>query len=72
MSMNEIGGKLLENINKEPVFYKAQNNDKPIWVLAAKHNQPLVKRYVKTLIRLDVFKVFKGFKNEKINFSNGA
>jgi len=49
MSMNEIGGKLLENINKEPVFYKAQNNDKPIWILAAKHNQPIQKRYVKNI-----------------------
>lgn len=49
MSMNEIGGKLLENINKEPIFYRAQNNDKPIWELAAKHNQPLQKRYVKNI-----------------------
>ena len=49
MSMNEIDGKLLENINKEPVFFKAQNNDKPIWILAAAHNRPLQKRYVKNI-----------------------
>ena len=50
MSMREIGGKLLENINKEPIFYRTENNSKPIWELAAVNNKKqLEKRYVRSV-----------------------